>query len=79
MLVNEYTDEVCLLFSACAQNFNFLLIEDFTVNEDIREPVDGILGLARGKDPYLWQQGEQNDIVSYQTTEINNFVEAFVN
>ena len=42
----EYTDTVCILFSACVTNFEFFLIESQT---GIREPIDGIMGLSRNK------------------------------
>ena len=42
----EYTDTVCILFSACVTDFEFFLIESQT---GIREPIDGIMGLARNK------------------------------
>ena len=39
----EYTDRVCIIFSACVLDFEFFLIEQQT---GIREPIDGILGLV---------------------------------
>ena len=42
----EHTDTVCILFSACVENFEFFLIESQT---GISEPIDGILGMARNK------------------------------
>lgn len=46
----EYTDTVCILFSACLNNFKFFLIE---YQEGMYEPIDGILGMARNKPFYL--------------------------
>ena len=46
----EYTDTVCILFSACVSNFKFLLIEQQT---GLKEPVDGVLGMARNRPQYL--------------------------
>ena len=46
----EYTDTVCLLFSACVQGFEFFLIE---YQSGLNEPMDGILGLARDNPAYL--------------------------
>ena len=42
----EYTDTVCILFSVCVPDFEFFLIESQT---GIKEPIDGIMGLARNK------------------------------
>ena len=49
-LGKEYTDTVCILFSACVKNFEFFLIEN---QEGLNEPIDGILGLARDNPAYL--------------------------
>lgn len=45
-----YTDTVCILFSACVENFEFFYI---TNQEGIKEPIDGILGMARDKPFHL--------------------------
>ena len=45
-----YTDTVCILFSACINNFMFFLIE---TQKGLKEPVDGIMGLARNKPQHL--------------------------
>jgi len=37
-------DTVCILFTACVPEFEFFYIEDQT---GIREPIDGIMGMAR--------------------------------
>ena len=42
----EYADTVCLSLASCVYNFEFFLIED---QVGIKEPIDGILGLARPK------------------------------
>jgi len=42
----EYSDTVCILFSACVENFEFFYIED---QKGISEPIDGILGMSRDK------------------------------
>ena len=49
-LGKEYTDTVCILFSACVKNFEFFLIEE---QYGLDEPIDGILGLARDNPAYL--------------------------
>lgn len=46
----EYTDTVCILFSACAENFEFFLIEE---QSGLKEPYDGILGMARNHASHL--------------------------
>lgn len=45
----EYTDTVCILFSACVENFEFFYIEE---QRGIREPIDGIMGLSRNN-PFI--------------------------
>ena len=50
LLGKEYTDSVCILFSACVENFEFFLIDK---SEGIKEPYDGILGLARNHPSHL--------------------------
>lgn len=46
----EYLDTVCILFSACVENYEFFLIES---QKGIAEPIDGILGMARDNPFYL--------------------------
>jgi len=46
----EYTDTVCILFSACVEKFEFFYIES---QVGIREPIDGILGMSRNKPFFL--------------------------
>ena len=46
----EYTDTVCLLFSACVENFEFFLIEE---QRGLKEPYDGVLGMSRNKVSHL--------------------------
>ena len=41
----EFKDVVCLLLSSCVTNFEYFAIYTQT---GIREPIDGILGMARG-------------------------------
>ena len=43
----EFTDKVCVLFSACVNDFEFFYVD--TQNGGFKEPVDGILGMARNK------------------------------
>lgn len=50
----EFTDTVCVLFSACVKNFKFFLINR---QKGISEPVDGILGMSRNKPFYLAPEG----------------------
>ena len=45
-----YKDTVCILFSACIRDFEFFLIE---TQSGLKEPVDGIMGLARNKPQHL--------------------------
>ena len=50
LLGREYTDTVCILFSACVENFEFFLIEQ---QNGLKEPYDGILGMARNHPAHL--------------------------
>ena len=50
LLGREYTDLVCILFSACVENFEFFLIEE---QRGIKEPYDGVLGMARNRASHL--------------------------
>ena len=52
----EYRDEVCILFSACIENFEFFLIEE--QDGGLKEPYDGVLGMARNHALHLDQGGE---------------------
>ena len=47
---HEYTDTVCILFSACVRDFEFFYIDE---QRGMREPIDGILGMSRNKPFYL--------------------------
>ena len=42
----HYADRVCILFNSCVDDFPVFIIE---VNDGLKEPVDGILGMARNK------------------------------
>ena len=42
----QYTDTVCILFTACVPGFEFFYIQEQT---GIREPIDGILGMSRNE------------------------------
>ena len=46
----EWTDNVCVTSLACLNDFEFFLVTD---QEGLKEPVDGIMGLARNKPFYL--------------------------
>ena len=46
----EYTDTVCVTDLACIEDFEYFLISEQT---NMREPIDGFLGLARNKPFYL--------------------------
>ena len=72
LIVSEYETEVCLLFSACVPNFHFMLIEAQNGDLSIREPVDGIMGLARKKD-YHHPHFQENESLAE-----TRFVEALV-
>ena len=50
LIGKEYTDTVCILFSACVDNFQFFMIEQ---QVGIQEPIDGIMGMARNKPLHL--------------------------
>ena len=50
LMGREYTDTVCILFSACVENFQFYLIED---QLGLKEPYDGVLGMARNHAAHL--------------------------
>ena len=47
---------MCILFSACVEQFEFFLIES---QKGIEEPIDGILGMSRNNPMYL-QPNEGN-------------------
>ena len=46
----EWQDQVCVLFSACINDFRFFLVEE---QKGLFEPVDGILGMSRDLDHFL--------------------------
>ena len=50
----EYENTICLLLSACVANFEYFGIWE---QEGIQEPIDGILGLARGD--YYFHLGDR--------------------
>ena len=52
----EYTDTVCVGMDNCVENFKFFYVER---QENLWEPVDGILGLARGK-PFLLEPDKKD-------------------
>ena len=53
----EYTDTVCFMLTTCVANFEFFAIYNQT---GIKEPIDGILGLARDKWFYQSQAIDEN-------------------
>ena len=53
----EYTDTVCILFTACVSNFEFYLIES---QSGIREPIDGIMGMSRNKPFHIQPESGNN-------------------
>ena len=59
---NEWTDKVCVTLEACIENFEFFLITD---QVGLREPIDGVLGLARNKPFYLNPDGKVTRGPSY--------------
>ena len=50
MTGSEWTDQVCVTLDTCINNFEFFLIAE---QEGFREPVDGVLGLARNMPFFL--------------------------
>ena len=54
LIGQEYTDTVCILFSACVEGFEFFLIES---QRGISEPIDGIMGMSRNMPFYLDPEG----------------------
>lgn len=57
MTGNEWTDTVCLTSEACVKDFEYFLINEL-VDEGLKEPIDGVLGLARNEPYYLADVGE---------------------
>ena len=53
MTGNEWTDQVCVTDSACINDFEFFLVQQQT---GLRDPIDGVLGLARNLPYYLAPQ-----------------------
>ena len=62
LIGREYTDEVCILFGYCVKDFPFFYIEE---QEGLREPIDGILGLAREYPFILAPEEETKTGVNY--------------
>ena len=52
----EWTDQVCVTLQACINDFEFFLIH---AQEGLKEPVDGVLGMARNKAFYLSKEEEK--------------------
>jgi len=50
MTGTEWTDQVCITDSACINDFEFFLAQRA---DGLRDPIDGVLGLARNLPYYL--------------------------
>lgn len=60
-----WKDEICLHFSQCVHDFQYFAVE---YQEGLREPVDGILGLARNKNVFIRDEtASTNTTKSYVT------------
>ena len=55
-LGETYTDEVCLLFSACVENFEFFYV---VAQDGMEEPVDGNVGMARNE-PFFFKNSSES-------------------
>ena len=53
----EYSDTVCILFTACVTDFKFFLVES---QKGIEEPIDGIMGMARNKPFHVQPESGNN-------------------
>ena len=53
----EYTDTVCVLLNSCVQDFEFFAVYEQT---GLKEPLDGVLGLARDN-AYYFQNYDGSD------------------
>ncbi len=58
----EWTDTVCVTDLACIEDFEYFLISKQT---NMREPIDGFMGLARNKPFYLRPEEGVNRGPSY--------------
>lgn len=58
----EWTDQVCVVESVCISDFEFFLI---SAQDGLKEPIDGILGLARNEPFYLAKSKKANRGPSY--------------
>ena len=59
---SEWVDQVCVTELACIENFEFFMITDQT---NIREPIDGFMGLARNEPFFLNSEDGINRGPSY--------------
>lgn len=62
MTGTEWTDQVCVTLDTCINDFEFFLIAE---QEGFREPVDGVLGLARNMPFFLAKSEGTNRGPSY--------------
>ena len=58
----EWVDQVCVTVNACINEFEFFLIYQ---QEGLKDPVDGVLGLARNKPFFLNREQGTNRGPSY--------------
>merc|ERR1712013_183028 len=59
-----YSDTICIQLSACVSDFEYFAIEE---QVGLREPIDGILGLARGLNTFQLGEASVNTTKSYVT------------
>lgn len=50
MVGSEWVDQVCVTLQACINDFEFFLISE---QNGLKNPIDGVLGLARNKPFFL--------------------------
>lgn len=65
---SEYVDQVCVTDLACIENFEYFLISEQT---NMREPIDGFMGMARNLPFYLSPEAGINRGPSYMMALAN--------
>lgn len=63
-----YKDTVCIQLSACVNNFEYFAIQE---QVGLREPIDGIMGLARGLNTFQLGSASVDTTESYVTAMKN--------
>ena len=64
----EWTDDVCVTSEACLKNFEFFVI---TKQKGLKEPLDGVMGLARNRPFFLSNEKRLNRGPSFMMGLVN--------